>query len=104
MTDTTNNNDGLREAILQALGGYQDDQFIDDCLRSTHTVDKLLALFGQQKQQWLQGSLDIVEAEYQKMRTIGRQDNNGDTKLFVDVTFRHNIRQALTAMLETKEG
>lgn len=37
--------DELRRAIKLALGGYEDDQFIDDCLRNTHTVDKLLALF-----------------------------------------------------------
>lgn len=44
----------------------------------------------------------IVEDEYQKSRTVGRIDDDGHTKLFVEVTLRRRIKDRLLAILEAK--
>lgn len=50
-------------------------------------------------QQRLTQAIEIVEAEYQKLRTIGRVMDDGFTHLFIDCDYRPNIKQALTAAL-----
>jgi hypothetical protein len=50
-------------------------------------------------QQRLSAALEIVEAEYQKLRTIGRVMDDGYTHLFIDCDYRPNIKKALTAAL-----
>lgn len=40
-------------------------------------------------------AIEIVEDEYQKSRTIGRKDDAGGTRLFVEVTLRERIKTRL---------
>lgn len=47
--------------------------------------------------------LDAVEAEYQKMHTIGRVMDDGRRHLFVDCSYRDNVKQAISAVFENEQ-
>jgi hypothetical protein len=52
-----------------------------------HAQSKLKAFAGE--------VLDIVEAEYQKCSTVGRINEDGYRKLYVQSEYRHNVVKAI---------
>lgn len=62
-------------------------------------IDFVKQLIRERDQQRLTQAIEIVETEYQKLRTIGRVMDDGFTHLFIDCDYRPNIKQALTAAL-----
>lgn len=62
-------------------------------------IDFVKTLIQKRDQQRLAAVLDIVEAEYQKLNTIGRVMDDGHTHLFIDCDYRPNLKKAITAVL-----
>lgn len=73
------------QEVLNAFAVKEAKDLIDQ-----YTQSKLEAFAGE--------VLETIESEYQKCSTVGRVNDEGYTKLYVQSEYRSNLREALKAI------
>lgn len=92
-----------RQSLEAEIAKIQNRQY-DKEITIAESIQTLLKTVDRYVMELIGDAVAVVEDEYQKSRTIGRKNDDGDTRLFVEVTLPQCIKDRLLALRQQVKG